>query len=95
MTGIPAELHQRLRQAADQAGTYKADVVLGALARHSDALRTRSGPGQPRRRRVADATQCQLYLTGAQRSDLDDLAHELGLSRSELVTRLLELDLPG
>ena len=94
MTSIPAALHHRLRVTAEEAGTYKADIVLDALARRSDTMRAERQGSRLRRRRVTDATQCQLYLTADQRSELDGLAGELGLSRSDLVTRLLELHLP-
>ena len=94
MTSIPAALHHRLRHAADDAGTFKADIVLEALAHRGDAIRAERQESRLRRRRVADATQCQLYLTAAQRAELDGLAADVGLSRSDLVTRLLELHLP-
>ena len=94
MTSIPAALHHRLRQAANDAGTFKADIVLEALDRRGDTIRAERQEIRLRRRRVIDATQCQLYLTTDQRAELDGLAADVGLSRSDLVTRLLELHLP-
>ena len=102
MTALAAELHRRLRAEADRRGVYKADVVLDGYAHHAEAVRrerTATGPGPPprarRRRAVEDATQCQLYLTDAERRRIDDRAGELGFSRSELVSHLIEFELDG
>jgi hypothetical protein len=97
---VPAALHGRLRSAAEERSCFKADVVLDALDVQAELLRqeheeksrggrTRSG----RRRRVVDATPCELYLTEDERQSLDDLAAAVGESRSAVVTRLLELEL--
>jgi hypothetical protein len=99
---IPVLLHAGLREATEERDCFKADVVMDAYDRFADRLRkeqakkggrrTRSG----RRRRVADPTPCQLYLTGEERHHLDALAAELGgVSRSALVTTLLQLELAG
>ncbi len=101
MTALAADLHRRLRAEAEARGVFKADVVLEAYANHGEEVRqerrsaSRSGlPLRERRRKaVVDATQCQLYLTDAERDALDELAAEVFLSRSELVSRLLELEL--
>ena len=99
MTALAADLHRRLRAEAEARGAYKADVVLDAYDRHAEALRrdhlasASRPPRRPRRRRaVEDATQCQLYLTNEERVRIDNLAVEIGLSRSELVSRLVELE---
>jgi hypothetical protein len=97
---IPVLLHARLREATEERDCFKADVVMDASDRFADRLRkehaksggrrTRSG----RRRRVQDPTPCQLYLTEEERHHLDALAAELGgVSRSALVTTLLQLEL--
>ena len=99
MTALAADLHRRLRAEAEARGAYKADVVLDAYDRHAEALRrdhlasASRPPRRARRRRaVEDATQCQLYLTNEERVRIDNLAVEIGLSRSELVSRLVELE---
>lgn len=97
---VPATLHGQLRTATEERSCFKADVVLDALDAQAERLRqeheersrggrTRSG----RRRRVVDATPCELYLTEAERRSVDELAAAVGESRSAVVTRLLELEL--
>ena len=100
MTALAAELHRRLRTEAEARGVYKADVVLDAYDRHAESMRrdhrasASETPRRARRRRaVEDATQCQLYVTNEERARIDNLAVEIGLSRSELVSRLVELEL--
>ena len=100
MTALAAELHRRLRTEAEARGVYKADVVLDAYDRHAESMRRDhrasafETPRRARRRRaVEDATQCQLYVTNEERARIDNLAVEIGLSRSELVSRLVELEL--
>ncbi|MDQ3640824.1 MAG: hypothetical protein M3450_04965 [Actinomycetota bacterium] len=101
MTALAADLHRRLRTEAEARGVYKADVVLDAYDRHAESMRRDylASASQPprrarRRRAVEDATQCQLYVTNEERARIDNLAVEIGLSRSELVSRLVELELP-
>jgi hypothetical protein len=90
MTSVPAQLHRRLREAADGEGRFKGDVVVEALRTHGSTLTRPHVRPSRRRARVEDATQCQLYLTDAERQEIDELAQRLGLSRSGLVTLLLE-----
>ncbi len=100
MTALAADLHRRLREEAEKRGVYKTDVVLEALARNGQKLQERQKADHPsgvplrqrRRKAVADATQCQLYLTDDEREVLDGLGTDLRLSRSELVSRLLEME---
>ena len=95
-TSIPARLHRQLRQAADQHARFKGDLVIEALHAHGDSLPIADGRLARRRVRVEDPTQCQLYLTDGERGHLDELAHRLGVSRSGVVTMLLERALdPG
>jgi hypothetical protein len=99
MVSIPVVLHAQLRTATEDRDCFKGDVVLDAYDHFADEVRkerakgagrrTRSG----RRRRVADPTPCQLYLSEDERRVLDELAAEVGESRSALVTRLLRLEL--
>ncbi|MGH9022236.1 MAG: hypothetical protein ACRDV9_03920 [Acidimicrobiia bacterium] len=94
MTSLPAPLHRRLREVAEGESRFKGDLVLEALRAHGSSIE-RDSNARPlrRRRRVEDATQCQLYLTDTERSELDSLGELLGMSRSALVTALLELAL--
>jgi len=89
-TSIPARLHRLLRDEADRHGRFKGDLVIEALHDHGDQLTTEHGRWARRRVRVEDPTQCQLYLTDQERRRLDDLARGLGVSRSGVVTMLLE-----
>jgi hypothetical protein len=101
MTALAADLHRRMREEAEVRGAYKTDLVLEALAHHGQKLREQQlaehgggvRPRQRRRKAVVDATQCQLYLTDQEREKLDGLATDLRLSRSELVSRLLDMEL--
>ena len=101
MVALAADVHRRLRAEADRRGVFKADVVLDGYSHHAEAMRReraevqRGLPSRIRRRRaVEDATQCQLYLTDAERDQIDSLAGEIGVSRSDLVSRLLGLEVP-
>ncbi len=91
------------KKRGEQEELYLSDLVLGAYARHHQGVRDRystsgaPGAGLPlrprrRRRRVADPTQFVLYLSHQELEVFDDLAHECGISRSELVSTLLELE---
>ncbi len=102
-TNVPAALARLARERADQEELYLSDLVLGAYARHHQAVRDRCGssgassaglPSRPRRRRrrVADPTQFVLYLSREELEVFDGLADECGISRSELVSTLLELE---
>lgn len=103
-TNVPAVLVRGAKERAEQEELYLSDVVLGAYARHHQAVRKRlSGattaaaglPPRPRRRRrrVVDPTQFVLYLSREELEVLDGLAKECGISRSELVSTVLELEL--
>ena len=97
---LPAKLHGQLRAATEERLCFKADVVLDAFDAFGGQLRQEhkeSAQGRRaragRRRRVVDGTACELYVTEDERLSLDQLAAEVGESRSALVTRLLELEL--
>lgn len=103
-TNVPAALARLAKERADHEELYLSDLVLGAYARYHQAVRDRcsqpeaSNGGLPlrprrRRRRVADPTQFVLYLTHEELEVFDALANECGISRSELVSTLLELEL--
>lgn len=89
-TSIPARLHRLLRQEADQQARFKGDLVIEALHAHGSVLGCDHGRLARRRVRVEDPTQCQLYLTDQEREQLDQVARHLGVSRSGVVTMLLE-----
>ena len=102
-TNVPAALARSAKERAEQEELYLSDLVLGAYARHHQEVRdrySRSGapgaglPSRPRRRRrrVADPTQFVVYLSQEELEVFDDLANECGISRSELVSTLLELE---
>lgn len=100
MVALAADLHRRLRSEAERRGVFKADVVLDGYGLYAETLRGEHRASKPgtasrarRRRAVEDATQCQLYLTDSERHQIDSLALEIGLSRSDLVSRLVELEL--
>lgn len=97
---LPAKLHGQLRAATEERSCFKADVVLDALDAFAGRIRQEHKershgrrPRRGRRRRVVDGTACELYVTEEERASLDQLAAEVGRSRSALVTRLLELEL--
>jgi hypothetical protein len=87
---IPAQVHRLLREQAEQQDRFKGDLVVEALRAHGESLVCDHHRFARRRVRVEDPTQCQLYLTDLERQAIDDLAHRLGLSRSRLITMLLE-----
>ena len=100
MVAIAADVHRRLRAEADRRGVFKADVVFDGYLHHAEALRSqRNGSGAgpasraSRRKAVEDATQCQLYLTNSERDQIDSLARDIGVSRSDLVSQILGLEL--
>ncbi len=103
LTSIPAELQRRLKAAVEERGTYQTEVLLDAYGHHHRALRSEFGAlterdglpprPRPRRRNMGGVATCVLFLSDAERTVLDDCAGELGMSRSELVTRLLEREL--
>lgn len=104
LTSVPTEVQQRLKAAVEERGTYQTEVLLDAYSHHHRALRNefqalteRDGlPPRPRPRRRhigGGVATCVLFLSEEECKVLDDCAAELGMSRSELVTRLLEREL--
>lgn len=105
-TNVPAALARQAKERAEQEELYLSDLVLGAYARHHQVVRDErstsegGGAGLPprvrrRRRRVADPTQFVLYLSRRELEVVDGLAQGSGMSRSELVSTLLDLELAG
>ena len=102
-TNVPAAVARSAKERAEQEELYLSDLVLGAYVHHHKKVRDRySATGAPhaglpsrprrRRRRVADPTQFVLYLSNEELAVFDNLANECGISRSELVTTLLQLE---
>lgn len=105
LTSVPADLQHRLKAVVEERGTYHTEVLLDAYGHHHRTLRQefkavteRDGlPPRPRPRRrhvgAGGVATCVFFLSDEECKVLDDCAAELGMSRSELVTRLLEREL--
>ncbi len=104
VTSIPTALHRRVKEAIDARGTFQTELLLDAFIAHHETLRKTYGASadraglpprpRPRRRHADGVSPCVLFLLPQEIEVLDDLAAELGsMSRSELVTRLYELEL--
>lgn len=101
---IPSELHEQLRARAARQQQSKTALFLDSFEAAYEQLRAGRSQATPRRSvlpprptrrrgRVDRGTQLSLYLTVGEREVIDGLAAELSLSRSALVTRVLELAL--
>jgi len=99
---IPVELSQQFTERAAQEDRYLTDMVLDAYRDHFAEMRNRylaeqaatNLPFRPRRRKVATGRVTHmLYLAAPEIAVIDGSAAEIGMSRSELVSQLIELDL--
>ena len=99
---IPVELSQRFTDTAAQEDRYLTDMVLEAYRDHFAELRDRylaeqgdaDLPFRPRRRKAATGRVTHmLYLAAPEIAVIDGSAAEIGMSRSELVSQLLEQEL--
>ncbi len=99
---LPVELSLRFTEAADREDRYLTDMVLDAYRDHfagfrEEILAQRGDleiPFRPRRRKtVSGRVTHMLYLAGPEVAVLDASAAEVGLTRSELIARLLDRDL--
>lgn len=99
---IPVELSRRFTEKAAQEDRYLTDMVLDAYRDHFAEMRDRfldeqgdaDLPFRPRRRKAASGRVTHmLYLAAPEIAVIDGSAMEIGLSRSELVSQLIELDL--
>ncbi len=99
---LPVELSQRFTEKAAEEDRYLTDMVLDAYRNHYGAMRDEYLPEQrdadlpfrPRRRKgTTGRVTHMLYLAGPEVAVIDGSAAEIGLSRSELVSRLLEREL--
>jgi hypothetical protein len=100
---IPTALHEYLRGRANQEGISKTTIFTngfeacydrlsaGDLAQETGHRRVLPARTTRRRGKVDQGTQFALYLTDAERNVIDELAGKLNLSRSALVTAVLEL----
>lgn len=97
---IAAEQLEYLRSQATELATTKTQVFLDALEAVYEQLRA-EGPAVPprtilpprpplKRGRVEGGSPASLYLTPAEREVVDGLATELRLTRSALVSRVLD-----
>lgn len=108
LVSIDAALHEGLKRAAQDRGDLpQTELFLDAFANHHQAVQEKYSPtamqereglpprprSRPRRRHVGGVSACSLFLTGEEREIIDTLAAELKMSRSELVSRLLEAEL--
>ncbi len=99
---LPVELSLRFTEAADREDRYLTDMVLDAYREHFAGIReeilAQRGdleiPFRPRRHKmVSGRVTHMLYLAGPEVAVLDASAVEVGLTRSELIARLLDRDL--
>ena len=99
---IPVELSQRFTERAAEEDRYLTDMVLDAYRNHFATLRDEYEadrrdadlPFRPRRRKAATGRVTHmLYLAAPEAAVIDGSAVEIGLTRSELVSQLLELEL--
>jgi hypothetical protein len=99
---IPVELSRRFTERAAQEDRYLTNMVLDAYRDHFAGMRDRflaeqgvaDLPFRPRRRKAASGRVTHmLYLAAPEIAVIDGSAVEIGLSRSELVSQLIELDL--
>jgi hypothetical protein len=99
---IPVELSQRFTEKAAEEDRYLTDMVLDAYRSHFARLRDEYEadrdeadlPFRPRRRKAATGRVTHmLYLAAPEAAVIDGSAVEIGLTRSELVSQLLELEL--
>lgn len=99
---LPVELSQRFTDRASEEDRYLTDMVLDAYRDHYARIRDRyvaeqqdlDLPFRPRRRKAASGRVTHmLYLAAPEIAVIDGSAVETGMSRSELVAQLLELEL--
>lgn len=105
LVSIDAALHEELKRAAGD--LPQTELFLDAFAHHHQAVEEKFGDSaiqereglpsrprpRPRRRHAGGVSACSLFLTGEEREIIDALAAKLRMSRSELVSRLLEAEL--
>lgn len=99
---LPVDLSQQFTKRAAEEDRYLTDMVLDAYRNHYAAMRgeykAEQGdadlPFRPRRRKAATGRVTHmLYLAAPEVAVIDGSAVEVGLSRSELVSQLLEREL--
>lgn len=103
MHSVPVDVLDQLKQAATRSGRSYTDIVVACILDHRGDLAPGENHDRDdsplaaldRRRRQADRAtgrraQLTLYLTTAERAELDRLAADLGMARSRLVTAALQ-----
>lgn len=104
MHSVPVDVLDQLKQVAASSERSYTDIVVGCIIDHREHLAPNVDHDAPtlgalgRRRRRGDRTrsraaQLTLYLTSAERAELDRLAADLGMARSQLVTAALQAGL--
>ncbi len=91
---LTLDASDQLSGLAQDRRSWKVEVILEALHNWEERLRDRQepGPARFRRRRSATPTPFVMDLTPGELDRLDGLAQTVGLSRSALVRRLIELE---
>jgi len=99
---IPVDLSQRFTEQAAEEDRYLTDMVLDAYRDHYATMRDEyiadrgdaDLPFRPRRRKaVTGRVTHMLYLAAPEVAVIDGSAIEIGLSRSELVSQLIEREI--
>jgi hypothetical protein len=99
---LPVELSRRFTDRAAEEDRYLTDMVLDSYRDHYAAMREESEanhgdldlPFRPRRRRAASGRVTHmLYLAAPELAVIDGSADEIGLTRSEFVSQLLDREL--
>lgn len=101
MHSVPGDALTALREAAIRTGKTNTDIVLECLVSHGAAIQAeQSDSGQltalerrvraARRRGRERAGQLTLYLTPAERAEIDAMVRAAGMNRSRLVTEALD-----
>jgi len=99
---LPVDLSQRFTKKADEEDRYLTDMVLDAYRKHYAEMRDEymaergdaDLPFRPRRRKATTGRVTHmLYLAAPEIAVIDGSAVEVNISRSELVSQLLEREL--
>lgn len=106
LVSVPVSVGRAARKAAEDQDVYLSEFVLAAFRDHADGLRKElarparrgsdspfAAPARRRRRKVEDPSQLVFTATPMAAAAIDELAEECGLTRSALVTIVLERQL--
>lgn len=98
---VPQRVYDRLRHHAEATNAWMTDVVLRCLDQQRDRLTAEHGTGpsgglsRPPRKanRGQRSTQLFLYMTTHELEQVDQIAADLGLSRSRLIAEAVDAEL--